>query len=128
MSMHSLPSTHIASLNRSPNKPNPELLFSSEHADAKLLHLGCRFRRVTDIAKTWPPRQRRALQEQLDKVEREIEMYIQVDGFEKVRFNRESYLWTAEDRIEWQETQIGNAQRLNELLEERNDLQKQLRS
>jgi hypothetical protein len=64
----------------------------------------------------------------LDKVEREIEMYIQVDAFEKDRFNRESYLWTAEDRIEWQETQIGNAQRLNELLEERNDLQKQLRS
>lgn len=81
-----------------------------------------------DLDKSWPPRRRRTLQEELDKVEREIEMYIQVDGFEKARFNEESYLWTAEDRIEWQETQIGNAQRLNELLDERNALQEQLRS
>lgn len=125
MSIHLLSGTHIAALKGPPNKP---IQNSSEHADAELFLLENRFRRAMDLDKSWQPRRRRTLQEELDKVEREIEMYIQVDGFEKARFNQESYLWTAEDRIEWQETQIGNAQRLNELLDERNALQEQLRS
>lgn len=67
----------------------------------------------------------RALQEQLDQVERDIEFYGEFDKAEKARFTRESYLWTAEDRIEWQETQSDNAQRLRELLEERDALRRQ---
>ncbi|MCK1740389.1 hypothetical protein IVA80_05790 [Bradyrhizobium sp. 139] len=67
----------------------------------------------------------RALQEQLDQVERDIELYAEFDKAEKARFNRESYLWTAEDRIEWQETQSDNAQRLRELLEARDALRRQ---
>jgi hypothetical protein len=67
----------------------------------------------------------RTLQEQLDQVEREIELYIEFDKAEKARFSRESYLWTAEDRIEWQETQSANAQRFRELLEERDALRRQ---
>lgn len=70
----------------------------------------------------------RTLQEQLDQVERDIELYIEFDKAEKDRFNRESYLWTAEDRIEWQELQCDNAQRLRELLEEREALRAQLSS
>lgn len=70
----------------------------------------------------------RTLQEQLDQVERDIELYIEFDKAEKDRFNRESYLWTAEDRIEWQELQCDNAQRLRELLEEREALRVQLSS
>ncbi|MCA1437691.1 hypothetical protein I6F33_32710 [Bradyrhizobium sp. BRP20] len=66
------------------------------------------------------------LQEQLDHVEREIEQYIEFDKAEKTRFNRESHLWTAEDRIEWQETQSDNAQRLRELFEIRDALRGQL--
>ena len=66
------------------------------------------------------------LQEQLDHVERDIKLYIEFDKAEKARFDRESYLWTAEDRIEWQETRSANAQRLGELLEERDSLRKQL--
>lgn len=125
MSIHLLSSTHIAALNGPPNKP---IQNSSEHADAELFLLENRFMRAMDLDESWPPRRRRTLHEELDKVEREIEMYIQVDGFEKARFNQESYLWTAEDRIEWQETQIGNAQRLNELLDQRNALQEQVRT
>ncbi|PPQ16826.1 hypothetical protein CV770_24135 [Bradyrhizobium sp. AC87j1] len=68
----------------------------------------------------------RTLPEQLDQVERDIRMYIQFDQEEKDRFNRESYLWTAEDRIEWQETQSNNAQRLRELREERDNLRSRL--
>lgn len=64
----------------------------------------------------------RTLREQLDQVERDIKLYMDFDAEEKGRFNRESYLWTAEDRIEWQEIQSGNAQRLRELLEERDNL------
>ncbi len=69
----------------------------------------------------------RTLREQLDQVEREIELYTEFDKAEKARFSRESYLWTAEDRIEWQEIQSDNAQRLRELLEERDALRRQLR-
>lgn len=68
----------------------------------------------------------RTLQEQLDQVEREIEIYKEFSKTEKDRFDRESYLWTAEDRIEWQETQSGNAQRLRELVAERDALRGQL--
>ncbi|MGY4291847.1 hypothetical protein ACVWXO_011113 [Bradyrhizobium sp. LM2.7] len=68
----------------------------------------------------------RTLQERLDQVEREIELYLEFDRAEKVRLNRESYLWAAEDRIEWQEMQSANAQRVRELLEERDALRSQL--
>lgn len=66
------------------------------------------------------------LQEQLDQVERDIKLYLEFDDTEKARFNRESYLWTAEDRIEWQEIQRDNAQRLRELREERDSLRSRL--
>ncbi|WP_074448113.1 hypothetical protein [Bradyrhizobium yuanmingense] len=66
------------------------------------------------------------LQEQLDQVERDIKLYMEFDANEKDRFNRESYLWTAEDRIEWQEIQSDNAQRLRELREERDNLRSRL--
>lgn len=68
----------------------------------------------------------RTPQEQLDQVEKEIKLYTEFDRAEKDRFNRESYLWTAEDRLEWQATQSDNAQRLRELLNERNDLRSRL--
>lgn len=68
----------------------------------------------------------RALRATLDQVERDIKLYREFDKAEKDRFDRESYLWTAEDRIEWQETQSDNAQRLRELLEERDALRSQL--
>lgn len=66
------------------------------------------------------------LLEQLDQVERDIKLYMEFDTKEKDRFNRESYLWTAEDRIEWQEIQSDNAQRLRELREERDRLRSRL--
>jgi transposase len=68
----------------------------------------------------------RTLQEQLDQVEREIELYLEFDKAQKGRLNRESYLWTAEDRIEWQEMQSASAQRVRELREERDALRKRL--
>jgi len=68
----------------------------------------------------------KTLQEQLDHVEREIEQHIEFDKTEKTRFDRESHLWTAEDRIEWQETQSDNAQTLRELFEVRDALRGQL--
>ncbi|MDA9527650.1 hypothetical protein ACM42_04190 [Bradyrhizobium sp. CCBAU 25338] len=68
----------------------------------------------------------RTLQEQLDRVERDIKLFTEFDRAEKARLNRESYLWTAEDRIEWQETQSDNARRLRELLDEREALRRQL--
>ena len=61
----------------------------------------------------------RHLQEELDRVERDIKLHIEFEKAEKARFDRESYLWTAEDRIEWQEEQTANARYLRELLEER---------
>ncbi|MBB4379886.1 hypothetical protein [Bradyrhizobium sp. SBR1B] len=66
------------------------------------------------------------LLEQLDQVEREIRTYVEFDEEEKDRFNRESYLWTAEDRVEWQALQFDNAQRLRELREERDILRSRL--
>ncbi|QOZ13460.1 hypothetical protein XH96_31480 [Bradyrhizobium sp. CCBAU 51765] len=68
----------------------------------------------------------RTLQEQLDQVERDIKLFTEFDRAEKARLNCESYLWTAEDRIEWQETQSDNARRLRELLDEREALLRQL--
>ena len=68
----------------------------------------------------------RTLQEQLDRVERDIKLHVEVEKAEKERFDRESYLWTAEDRIEWQEEQTANAQYLRELLEERAALRAKL--
>lgn len=70
----------------------------------------------------------RTLEEQLDRICREIDLYIEADRSERYRFERESLLWTASDRIEWQETRTGNTQRLRELIEERDILLKQLRS
>lgn len=63
----------------------------------------------------------RTIQEQLEEVERDIQLYREFDNAEKARFDRESCLWTAEERIEWQETQADNAQRIREL-EERLDV------
>ena len=68
----------------------------------------------------------RTLREKLEQVERDIKLYVEFDRAEKDRFNREVYLWTAEDRIEWQETQSDIAQRLQELLEARDALRGQL--
>jgi len=68
----------------------------------------------------------RTLQEQLWEVERDMKLYMEFDKAEKRRFNRESYLWTAEDRIEWQEIQSDNAQQLRDLLEKRDALRSRL--
>lgn len=68
----------------------------------------------------------RTLQEQLWEVERDIKLYTEFDKAEKRRFNRESNLWTAEDRIEWQEIQSDNAQQLRDLLEKRDALRSRL--
>ncbi|MCK1298035.1 hypothetical protein IVB33_29810 [Bradyrhizobium sp. 24] len=69
----------------------------------------------------------RTIQEQLDQVERDIKLYTEFDKAEKARFDRECYLWTAEDRIEWQETQLSNAQYLRELNDGRVALLKRLK-
>ena len=37
-----------------------------------------------------------ALQERLDRVERDLKLFKEFDKVEKARFNSESYLWTAE--------------------------------
>lgn len=68
----------------------------------------------------------KTLQQQLEEVERDIQLYMEFDNAEKARFDRESYLWTAEDRMEWQETQSDNAQRIRELLEKRVALRSRL--
>lgn len=70
----------------------------------------------------------RALQERLDRVERDLKLFKEFDKLEKARFNSESYLWTAEDRIEWQEMQCDNARRIRELIEEREALRSRLAS
>lgn len=69
----------------------------------------------------------RTIQEQLDQVERDIELYTEFDKAEKARFDRECFLWTAEDRIEWQETQVSNARYLRQLNNERLALLKRLK-
>jgi len=60
--------------------------------------------------------------EQLDEVERDIKLYEEFDEREKARFKRECFLWTAEDRIEWQKTQCLVAEYLRELQDKRNAL------
>ncbi|WP_448044513.1 hypothetical protein [Bradyrhizobium liaoningense] len=67
------------------------------------------------------------IQEEIKRIERQIETYEAFDLAEKARFSRESYLWTAEDRIEWQELQADNALMLRKLREERNALLEQLK-
>lgn len=84
-------------------------------------------KRASDNGESRSPRGR-SLQERLNDVELQIEAYVQFDSSEKDRFNRESLLWTAEDRIEWQETRLDTADRLRELLNERYDLQDRLRT
>ncbi|MBR0958971.1 hypothetical protein [Bradyrhizobium japonicum] len=69
----------------------------------------------------------KTIQEQLDEVERDIKRYTDFDVAEKARFDRECYLWTAEDRIDWQETQLSNAQYLSELNDKRVALLKELK-
>lgn len=69
----------------------------------------------------------RTIQEQLDQVERDIKLYTEYDNAEKARFDREYYLWTAGDRIEWQETQLSSAQYLRELNDQRVALLKRLK-
>ncbi|MET4800366.1 hypothetical protein [Bradyrhizobium sp. LB11.1] len=69
----------------------------------------------------------RTIQEQLDEVERDIKIFTDFDAAEKARFARECFLWTAEDRIEWQETQLSNAQYLRALNDKRVALLKELK-
>jgi hypothetical protein len=66
------------------------------------------------------------IQEQISQIQKMIEVYEAFDLTEKTRFKRESLLWTAENRIEWQELQVDNALTLRKLREERNALLKQL--
>lgn len=68
----------------------------------------------------------KTIQEQLDEVERDIKLYKEFDEAEVARFKRESLLWTAEDRIEWQETQLSNKQYLRELHDKRSALLKKI--
>ncbi|QIP09377.1 MULTISPECIES: hypothetical protein [Bradyrhizobium] len=56
-----------------------------------------------------------SLKESLDRIEQWIRTYEAFDLAEKARFARESYLWTAEERIEWQETQADNGKVLRDL-------------
>ncbi|SDG43802.1 hypothetical protein SAMN05216338_1001301 [Bradyrhizobium sp. Rc2d] len=60
--------------------------------------------------------------EQLDEVDRDIKLYKEFDEREKARFERQCFLWTAEDRIEWQKTQRSVAEYLLELQDKRNAL------
>ncbi|MDA9544781.1 hypothetical protein ACM43_09550 [Bradyrhizobium sp. CCBAU 45321] len=57
----------------------------------------------------------KTIREQLDEVEREVTLYNEFDEAEKARFKLECFLWTAEERIEWQETQRSIAEHLREL-------------
>lgn len=125
-----LPSTDVATLDGLHLVQAPTLIFAPtpESARSGTLPSGRRFGLAGNDSESCPPSRPGALQEQLDKVEREIELYEQFDRSEKARFNRECFLWTAEDRIEWQETRIGNAERLQELLKERSDLREKLRA
>lgn len=70
----------------------------------------------------------KTIQEHLDEVKRDIKLYEKFDEAEKARFNNESLLWTAQDRIEWQETQRSNAEYLRELYEKHAALLKKIGS
>jgi hypothetical protein len=65
-------------------------------------------------------------QESLDRIEQQIRAYEAYDLAEKARFARESWLWTAEERIEWQETQSDNGRVLRDLREQADALRQKL--
>lgn len=69
----------------------------------------------------------KTIQEKLDEVERDIQLYNEFDAAEKARFKRECFLWTAEERIEWQETQADNALMIRNLRRELVSLRKQIK-
>ena len=124
MTVHSLRGRHIATLNRLYFEQTPTLpITRPENECTRALPSASRFKRASDNNESCSLSRRGDLQARLDSVEREIEVYVRIEREEKARFDRESYLWTAEDRIEWQETQLGNAERLRELLKEHSDLQ-----
>ncbi|PPQ14058.1 hypothetical protein CV770_39145, partial [Bradyrhizobium sp. AC87j1] len=68
----------------------------------------------------------KTIREQLDEVERDITLYNEFDDAEKARFKLECFLWTAEERIEWQEMQRSIAEYLRELHDKRMSLLDQL--
>lgn len=70
----------------------------------------------------------KTIQEQLDEVERDVELYSKLDEAEKARYIREWPLWTAEERMEWQETQADNALMLHNLRKQLDSLRKQIKS
>ena len=124
MTMHSLRSKYVATLNRLYFEQAPTSPFSCPENDCtQILHSASTCKWTLDDNESCSPSGPGDLQQRLNSVVREIEAYSRSEREEKARFNRESYLWTAEDRIEWQETQLGNAERLRELLKERSDLQ-----
>jgi len=61
----------------------------------------------------------KTIREQLDEVEREFKFYKELDEAEKARFKLECFLWTAEERVEWQGTQRSIAEYLSELHDKR---------
>lgn len=124
MTVHSLRGKYVATRNRLYFEQAPTLPFTRRESECtQTLHSAIRFKRTSDNNESCSLSRRGDLQERLNSVEREIEAYVKIEREEKARFDRESYLWTAEDRIEWQETQLGNAERLRELLKEHSDLQ-----
>lgn len=64
----------------------------------------------------------KTVREQLGEVERDITLYNEFAEAEKARFKLECFLWTAEERIEWQETQRSIAEHLRELHDKRTAL------
>ncbi|MGC0393383.1 hypothetical protein ABIF91_005769 [Bradyrhizobium sp. USDA 241] len=124
MTMQSLRSKHIATLNGLYFEQTPTLPFTRpENGCTRDLHSASRFKRASDNNESCSLSRRVDLQARLNSVKREIEAYVRIEREEKARFDRDFYMWTAEDRIEWQETQLGNAERLRELLKEHSDLQ-----
>jgi hypothetical protein len=69
----------------------------------------------------------KTIQEQLEKVERDIKLYNEFDAAEKARFIREWPLWTLEERLEWQETQADNERMLRALRKQLHLLRKQIK-
>ncbi|MEY9463375.1 hypothetical protein [Bradyrhizobium ottawaense] len=61
----------------------------------------------------------KTIRQQLDEVERDVTLYSEFHEAEKARFKLECFLWTAEERIEWQETQRSIAEHLRELHDKR---------
>jgi hypothetical protein len=69
----------------------------------------------------------KTIQEQLEEVERDIKFYNEFDAAEKERFLREWPLWTAEERMDWQETQADNELMLRTLRKQVDLLRKQIK-